>query len=62
VQVHDDPDYYRQRAEEEISAAMASGSTQIRKSHLELAHRYGELALALAERQHITRAAAGGGR
>lgn len=36
----DDVNYYRQRATEERRAALASHSPQVRKIHLEMAHRY----------------------
>lgn len=42
-----DLDYFRGRAQEEIDASLSAESTVARKAHLELAHRYSELADAL---------------
>lgn len=39
-----DIEYFRGRAQEEIDASLAAHSTVARKAHLELAHRYSELA------------------
>lgn len=44
-----DFDYFRGRAQEEIDASLAADSTVARKAHLELAHRYSELADAIEE-------------
>ena len=42
-----DLDYFRGRAREEIDASLSAQSTVARKAHLELAHRYSELAEAI---------------
>jgi len=42
-----DQDYFRGRAQEEIDASLSAESTPARKAHLELAHRYTELADAI---------------
>jgi hypothetical protein len=47
----DDAVYYRSRAQDEIDASMAAESTAARRAHLELAHRYRELADALERRE-----------
>ena len=39
-----DVDYFRGRAQEEIDASLSASSTPAREAHLELAHRYTELA------------------
>ena len=41
--------YFRTRAQEEFSAAAAACSTSARNAHVELAHRYGDLAEALQQ-------------
>jgi hypothetical protein len=45
--VQSDLDYFRGRAQEEIDASLSADSTAARKAHLELAHRYSELAEAI---------------
>ena len=47
--VQSDFEYFRGRAQEEIDASLAAESTSARKAHLELAHRYTELATAIEE-------------
>lgn len=44
-----DLEYFRGRAQEEIDASMAARTTAARKAHLELAHRYCELADAIEQ-------------
>lgn len=47
--VQSDLDYFRGRAQEEIDASLSADSTAARKAHLELAHRYSELAEAIEQ-------------
>jgi hypothetical protein len=45
--VQSDSDYFRGRAQEELDASITAKSTAARKAHLELAHRYTDLAAAI---------------
>jgi hypothetical protein len=47
--VQSDLEYFRGRAQDEIDASLAAESTAARKAHLELAHRYRELADAIEQ-------------
>ena len=55
--MQDDAAYYRQRAQEEINAAMEADSTAARKAHIELAQRYGDLAESIDKRDGVVRPA-----
>jgi len=50
-----DLDYFRGRAQEEIDASLSAESTVARKAHLDLAHRYSELADAIERSAHPQR-------